>query len=501
MPYLSESEIEKQRRLQQEGGQPSVAGPSGLITGTGGPAKGVPTKSGSFTNLNSYLDANKEQAGDMGSKVADKIVQYGSEARSEIDKAKNTFNQKVNEGSLTNLDQAKSDAERIVGQAKALSAGQKFDDSDIGRFKQIGSTAYQGPRGFEDVGVYQPTQAAVKKSQDYSKLSESDSGRYALLDEIFSKPTYNAGQRRLDNLLLSGSDDAKQSLSQARQNVADVGDEFLSATQESQQFADNRAKQIDETKSFANQLAQKAASDFQSSIDERVNTYNQRRNALDYGAIRSDLADVSDLDLDLMRKLGLNSGYSTYGLELNNYFTDSGEGDRNRIASKDDVARAKALASIMDGAAPYLSDESQAGTQVDPFTFDLNRYNQDRSAREKDYRNEYVSAPDINSLVGYDVNQTRPQAWLDWAALGDNPLVTGSSWERIENTWIPIYRNAEQRAAAEGQPGYYGRVADKLQAALDQMRAKHGYDKVINVGQKGGDLPSVDPRGRTIYYK
>lgn len=93
MPFLSNSgltddEQQKKQLAEQQGQSTSqnISGVSTSLAPTNGTAgKGVAQSSGRFTNLQSYVDANKEQAADMGTKVASDVSTTADQATGSID--------------------------------------------------------------------------------------------------------------------------------------------------------------------------------------------------------------------------------------------------------------------------------------------------------------------------------------------------------------------------------------------------------------------------------
>ena len=250
MAYLPESELERQRRMQeaQTSGAGSntqqVSGPSGVISAgstSGAPGKKGPASSGRWTNLNSYLDANKEQATQMGDKIGTNIEGAGTAARGQINTASTDFANEVKQGSINDLDKAQSDAQGIVNKAKSAAMNAQIAQPEVDRFKEVKTAAYKGPTDVMSTSGYQPLLSQVQKVQDLSKQSASETGRQALLKDTYGTGgQYTAGMSTLDNLLLQGDKAAQDRLAQARTNVGDVqglfdsyvssGDELAKAT-------------------------------------------------------------------------------------------------------------------------------------------------------------------------------------------------------------------------------------------------------------------------------
>lgn len=235
-----------------------------------GPNRG-PSKSGRFENLQSYLTAN--QGSGLGQKIGSKISDTGTEAKNAISNTETQFKTQVDAGSLPNYQTAKSDYQNILG--KAQTAGQTLTDNDKTRFSELFNNQYKGPKAVVDTELYNPTQEKVQKAQDLYKNSESDAGRFALLENYFSKPTYTQGQKSLDNLILTGQEN-KDVINQARDSLKDVGNQFNSSLEASNKYAADREKESSE-------LGQQIRSEIPTYRDNALSTTQQRVNQVKSG--------------------------------------------------------------------------------------------------------------------------------------------------------------------------------------------------------------------------
>lgn len=264
MAYLPESELEKQKRLEAEGQQTqngiTLSSPSGTVvqrapgTPTNGAPKG-PSQSGAYTNLQSYLDVNKEQSAALGADVGNKVKQAGTDARNQMQNASDSFKKQVDDASLANRDTAVQEAKDLVNTGYNQVYGGNYTDDQLNRFKDIGTASYQGPSSYttakaydndgnESGDLYSTTQQKINKANQYSDATTSDAGRLTLLQEMYAKPTYSRGQQSLDNLFLGTSAEGRQALDEARVANQGLDERFASDLNTASNLASSRKSEI-----------------------------------------------------------------------------------------------------------------------------------------------------------------------------------------------------------------------------------------------------------------
>ena len=153
MAYIVKKPVDQEDQTTQTGlpGQPKtqkVLGTSQSATfgssqastqpGTIAPTAQTPSKSGSFVNLQNYLDTNRNQATGMGTNVAKSMTERGEAAKTAVDTAKTTFGSNVTANTQT-LNQDLLN--------KAVSAPTTFtqSDSDKEAWDKMLSGTYTGP--------------------------------------------------------------------------------------------------------------------------------------------------------------------------------------------------------------------------------------------------------------------------------------------------------------------------------------------------------------------
>lgn len=170
-----------------------------------------------FTNLQRILDANKNNK--LGQAVGSGIGQVGNAARSSINQAGQQFQTKVG-AEKGRLAGEESLANRVLGNVSAAT------DSDVTAFETIRSGESRGPKGLDNA---EDIQSRAQGATQLGKQSGTQYGRQGLLQRFVGGPNYNAGQQRLDSVLLGQGQGANQ-LRQARQGVAGLSNEARTST-------------------------------------------------------------------------------------------------------------------------------------------------------------------------------------------------------------------------------------------------------------------------------
>jgi hypothetical protein len=380
MAYLPLSEFERQKQ-QQEGQsqQPILSGQSSVISSQGPSKQGGPKSSGQFTNLQSYLSANQDQAANISTQIADNIKNTAQDTRQSIQDADTQFKNQIQNSSIQGLDTAKQDSDRIINQAKSGQVGQVINEPDTQRFKSIGTAQYQGPLSLQDTELYNPLQQKVQKVQSFDNLSQTDEGRFTLLNDMFSsqKPTYSRGQKLLDNLLLSGSEVGKQKLDEARQSLtgiqgdfdnlntqlASLGQQTKSKTDEARQYA---IQNLQNSQTLRNQEVEDRLQNSESTWDDEYNQYIDLLKGYQGGQL--------ELTEEQANRLGLQENQRLFntlsGIQPESYLKLN-EFDANKAISKDEQAQLAALDALasqlnLSGLNKY-SNANLAGTLTESF--------------------------------------------------------------------------------------------------------------------------------------
>ena len=219
------SEEEKDQGGQapaQGGGQGQQLGQESPVV-TGAQAKNSgPTASGSFTNLQSYLDANKDL--NFGSQVAGRVQGEVDKATTAQNQADTGFRGAVDQGTVKKdnslLSAVNTDPNSIVSDQNKLSSFDKMRDA-----------TYGGPNSLvERADLYNPAQTQTDKAWQVSQQVGSEGGRKAYLDQQFGSGAgrydYSSGKQKLDNLLIAQDPTSKQAFQDVQSKAQGAKNSF-----------------------------------------------------------------------------------------------------------------------------------------------------------------------------------------------------------------------------------------------------------------------------------
>lgn len=223
--FFAEQDQEDDAQKQQAETGMVQLGPEGSTLKDNPSPQGAPgaqgTNSGSFTNLNSYLDANKSLG--FGGQVAGKVQGAVDEAGQAQKTAESGFKQQADAGSVSfdpSLGEAvKRDATSVVGDQA------KFSD-----FLKARDAEYKGPNALVDTDLFRPTDAAQRKAQEQAGASGSEGGRQALLDQYYGSGNgrfdYTGGQKKLDNLLIQNDPSSREAFAKTQENASKTAQDY-----------------------------------------------------------------------------------------------------------------------------------------------------------------------------------------------------------------------------------------------------------------------------------
>lgn len=293
MPFIQDDE--NQQNAPQGGGS---------IVGGQAPSGKAPASSGSFANINKYLEANKPQAAQMGQQVAGSVEQSAQQAQQQTEALKATPGQ---------APQAQT-SESIRAQLAAPTQNAQ-------QYQQMRQTGgYTGPQSVEQAQGYQEARKTSQEAAQKVGQLGTESGRMGLVEQQFARPQYALGQKRLDTSLVSRNADAKGALEQAGQKWQGIENMFSNAAnQAGTQIAKNVA-QANANKQLAADTENQVVNEFRGGLQAKADEYNRQQAALK-DALSSELGKDYNISQDTLDKLGLMSGQQIYNLNLGNYIT------------------------------------------------------------------------------------------------------------------------------------------------------------------------------------
>lgn len=474
-------------------------------------------RSGSWTNLNSYLDANKDNAETLGNNIASNISNVGTQARAGIQNSQNDFNSMVDKNTIANLSGAKEDSDRIIKQSRENSFDNQINDNQVNRFKEVSNASYKGPQSLDGSQYYQETQGKLNKAKDYQANAQSDEGRFSLLQEMFNRPTYSQGQKNLDNLLLSGNSNAKNSVKSAADGLGDLQGNWIQAQNDAQALAAQRAADTNSAKQYAVDGVTKNRNERTNEVQSRLDDVNNHW-ADEYNNYSSFLSKFGGGDLALNKeqasKLGVNNSTGIYNL-LNGVnpkaYLKLNEFDPNKVISKNEQAQLSALDKLAKQAGladlNKYTDASVAETQNIDDAFDGSGFGATAKQSEKDFQNYAKNATITGSGTGkasYDNNMfdrgeitrttTLSQNLADYlqglgasmdGSSSDNPDLSGYLYNPTVAMNGSLFGGdlGGGKGGAEGSASYYAQknAAENLYRNLLNTLDAQGYKNRIKV--------------------
>lgn len=405
MPYINQDDEELKKQQEQAAGPQSISGQSAVVS-TDAPSKvGGAKDSGSFTNLNQYLEANKENAGQMGTKIASDITGQGQATRTGIQDTSTEFNQLADRGTLKGLDQAPGEAQNIIKQARTGAKSGQVDQNQISRFGEIANAQYKGPKDLTGATKYAGTAQQYEKAQQAAKNASSDEGRFSLLKNAYARPTYSQGQQNLDNLLLTGNQGAKENIQAAATGLNDLSGMWTGAQSNAAQLATQRQAATSaaregsrasalESRTGRNTEVQSDLASQQAKWADEYNQYNDLLSAYKGGDLNLTRAQADRLALG-----GSGQGiYNTLKGVSPSQYLDLQAFDANKVVSQDQFAQLKALDQLTsqfgNPGMSQFTDESQAGTLDAKKAFDASRFGKAATDAETGFQ-DYAAGKNI----------------------------------------------------------------------------------------------------------
>lgn len=246
--YFGQQEEDQQGQQQSQQGQnqQSLGSESPVVTGSE-PSSGAKTSSGSFTNLQSYLDANKGL--NFGQEVAGKVQNQITGAEKAQQAAATGFKSAADQGSVAKntdlLNSVRTDATSVVG-----------DQSKKAEFEKMRDASYQGPMNLVDkTELYNPAAQATDKAYQTAQQTKDEGGRKAFLQQEYGSGAgrygYNSGMQKLDNLLIQQDPGSKQAFAQTQQNAANAKNAFGTMKTDLNQYAQGKKQETAATRKSA----------------------------------------------------------------------------------------------------------------------------------------------------------------------------------------------------------------------------------------------------------
>lgn len=372
---------------------------AGAITETGGAVGGDsqaqkvaapagPTKSGSWVNLQSYLDANKDQARGVGEDVVKSVGAKGEKAATGVSTLGAGFDADVAKGSTV---ANKGDIELSIDRAlntgstsNKVSQAVRAAGSPQKSFGDYAGATYSGPEDISAYEGFEDTSKLVTDVSDAAKRLESESGRTTTLQDVYggkSQRGYSEGQTNLDQLLLAASPENAPAIKAAADKWKPITDEFGTLVSGSKSKVEKAKADTEKTASTAADVLSGKTEAFKSGLDSKYKTASsvaEASRAKILNDLKSDRPSVAMLkELKIDQKTFEDA--KKYGIDPTSeaYLVMTPEASLGQFASKSDYEQAKVLAQLAgQDTSDWLpwSNVAQAGTSGKPYTFNSKEF-------------------------------------------------------------------------------------------------------------------------------
>lgn len=465
MSYLPYLDDEEQKKQQGQNAQPNISGTSNVLDqGAQSVAPTAPKpvgRSGSWTNINSYLDANKDNAQSMGNQIADSVSKQATDAETKIGY----------------LGAEKQQVVAEVDTDKYLSNPLDNDENKIKDYAKLKTTGgYEGPSNVSGTKYYNEALNATNQASAKVKNAASEEGRMNLLADQYNRPTYSKGSKILDNALLQGNTQAKETLNQVNQRFSGLNSMFDSAqlqvsdsiAKANTQALDNKKKIIQDEANAWNNLVNPIKQRAKDLTASNMNRINQ---------VKSDLSDDS-LSEDTLNLLGISDGQKLYDQKLMNYLTpDQTQVGVNNAANADERARYLALQKLIND--PTRSEITADGKAINPLTFNKEQFMKDNLAKQQELDDIFKNT-NLSNEYGFGHNEgyisSNANANVaDYLSRGDSAITTDWNWKRGETLGASDYTT---QGRVDAQNGAKWRLVPQLENFLKQQNYYRAIKKV-----------------------
>ncbi len=367
MAFYSDEEEDGQTTGGDAGGS-YIDGAGGAVAKGAAPAK--PDNPGHFVGIQDYVKQNSGQATKLANNVSNIVKGRGQEAQGQLSQASDRFGQDATKNTATLnsglLDQVKTNPTGITG-----------DSGQLSEFEKMRDAKYSGPASLSGADYFKPVSNAITNAKQSAANTGTIEGRNALLTELQNKNkrTASSGAATLDSAILGSSDQGKQMLGRARDQVGGIdqavsGAEGVSLGQAKGAVDQNAAiaKQVRDALTGSYGDLGKSLTDREAVADKaQQNEFAGVQNA----------ANTGSLTAAQMKQLGLVPGQKTYGVNSGDYLKYADGADKYSVATSEDLARQQALKQLSGDTSlgdDYLNSASPIGQTASPINFDKTGY-------------------------------------------------------------------------------------------------------------------------------
>lgn len=181
----------------------TLGGQAGSTTQPGGAqAANAPTKSGNWTNLTSYVDANKGADEAMGAKVKGAFSETSNQAKEKGTGFKTGAESTIAQNTIQDTTSKKLAEDPMKVQADEFARQYK--------------ASWQGPNTASEASGYEDVNKIVDSQKQRANQVQDFSGRQAILSDVYKNPQYRAGEKRLDSFIMGAGEGGQRQIAESR---------------------------------------------------------------------------------------------------------------------------------------------------------------------------------------------------------------------------------------------------------------------------------------------
>ena len=222
---MLERKVKEKAKEEEEQAQTeplSTGGSGGAITGTSKSApstnKNKPTNSGSFTNIQDYVNANQGNSEAFADQTINTLNEGVDSAMNTAQAEVDSYRDAVTAGTVVDNEELRgTDLTDIANDPDKLAEYQAGLNATYG-----GPDAFVSEQGFSDIDQ---TSGVINRTDNFSGMNS------ALQDTYGQYGGYTGGESLLDTTLLTRPKDNRERFSQLRDKVTDEVDQFRTDTQ------------------------------------------------------------------------------------------------------------------------------------------------------------------------------------------------------------------------------------------------------------------------------
>lgn len=458
---LEDEENQDQKNGNNQDSNKSLGAESGIIQGPQQPSTAPQQGSGQYTNLQSYLDANKDHG--FGGQFAAQVGKSVDSANSAQGQASDTFKSASDSGTV-------KEDQNIINQAVNTPESVVSNQDALKQFRAQQSAAYSGPDQFSGSSYYQPAATATQKAVDETTQAQTLPGQQALLDQYYGSGAgnnnYTGGQKNLDQILIGMDPATRDALLKQQQAAQGSQGNFSTLEGALNSYASgNKATTAQTASDVANAFAT-PVSQFQKGVQDRTSGVLSQRDA-EIAKINAAFTNrnVSSLTPEERVSIGVTPGEALYGVGTSSPFgpvaTANNDVNMQNLATPEEIARSHAYATLQNQPDNFLTGQSENLPLYTGAKDSIaNAIQQRMGALNLDLQNQQYRYEIPGNDISYD-SDSGNQRQYGTTSLADAPQVLAALQASVadQSKNNPYYGHANQSGIAY----------QNLQNALDQI--------------------------------